>query len=203
QTARSTPVEPTSTPPEWDYSSWKPRSFVFTQLTLPLGGSVYELQNPGDRWGLEARGRGLTQLGMGVLFIKGWTHWDASLSFEAHRPLSRSFSTEKDLQSLEVRPSWGTSLGLSLGFSPESTPLRFGFSLSPQYEGSIRTRIGSDLFNVSEPQILWNSTLQASWLMNPSSTLTTAYNDQTWFGPAQNVALNRSVAFLLQKRWER
>ena len=47
--------------PEWTYSVWKPRGFVFVQGLIPTGGSIYESSfGATDPWGLDARGRGIS-----------------------------------------------------------------------------------------------------------------------------------------------
>ncbi len=62
--------------PEWTYSSWKPKGFVFGQVIAPTGRSVYEAR---ERSAIDATGRGFWQAGLGNVFVKRWSSWDAFL----------------------------------------------------------------------------------------------------------------------------
>jgi hypothetical protein len=180
--------------PEWEYSAWKPRGFVFSQVTVPTGPSIHEsVFSSNDPWGLGARGRGFYSLGAGALFIKAWGDWDGSILAEAHRPLPRQ----------GLSPSWGGSVALGGGYSARRLPLRAGVSISPIYEGAVRAGLDDGSSRLSDRQLVWNASLQLAWMINRSSTLNGVYTDQTLLGPARTVSLSRSVALSYQQRWER
>jgi hypothetical protein len=187
--------------PEWEYSLWKPRGFLFVQTLIPTGGSIYESSfDATDPWGLDARGRGFYALGIGGVLLKGWGDWDAALVAEAHRSFARSFSTSDG--ALDLTPGWGGSASLAGGYSLTRLPVRFGLALSPAYEGSIAA-VGSGIDSVSDSQLVWNASAQVGWMFGHDATLSAVYTDQTFFGPATNVSLSRTVALYFQKRWER
>jgi hypothetical protein len=187
--------------PEWEYSVWKPRGFVFYQELIPTGGSIYESSfNSIDPWGLNARGRGFFASGIGAVFLKSWGGWDAAFVGEGHRSFSRTFSTFDG--SLELSPGWGGSLALAGGFSPSSLPLRFGLSLSPAFEEGVRARSAS-LDSTSDPQLVWTTSVLLGWLVGHESTVSAIYSDQTLLGPASNASLSRTVSISFQRRWQR
>jgi hypothetical protein len=187
--------------PEWEYSVWKPRGFLFAQGLVPAGGSVYESSfTATDPWGLDARGRGFYALGAGMVLLKSWGDWDLSLVGEAHRSFARTFSTADG--DLLLTPGWGGSAALAGGCSLTRIPLRIGLALSPAYEGAISAQ-GSAIDSVSDAQLVWNTSAQLAWMFGHDSTLSAVYTDQTLLGPASNVSLSRTLALLFQKRWER
>jgi hypothetical protein len=175
--------------PEWDYSPWRPRGYVFTQLTLPTGGSVY------DGAGWDARGRGFATWGIGALLLKGWGDWDATLIGEVHR----SFARDIDDGAASIHPGWGGSGSLGGGYSLRAFPLRLGVSLGPIYEGPIAVSVGRD----SSSQLAWSASAQLAWLVTTDLSLSAVYTDQTLVGPASNSQLSRTLGLLLQKRWQR
>lgn len=187
--------------PEWEYSVWKPRGFVFVQTLIPTGGSVYESSfDATDPWGLDARGRGFYALGAGAVLLKSWGDWDVSFVGETHRSFARTFSTQDG--DLSLKPGWGASASLASGYSLTRLPMRFGLALSPGYEGSIAAT-GSGLDSVSDSQLVWNASAQVGWMFGHDATLSAVYTDQTLLGPATNVSLSRTLALYFQKRWER
>lgn len=188
--------------PEWEYSVWKPRGYVFAQMGIPTGNSIHESTfGANDPWGLDSRGRGFYSAGGGALLLKGWGDWDSSLMLEIHRAFARTFSTFDG--DLKLSPGWGGSIALGLGYSLTQLPIRMGLALSPVYESSILTQTPSDTDSISARQLIWNTSAQLGWLVTRSSTLSAVYTDQTLLGPARNVSLSRSVALLYQRRWER
>jgi hypothetical protein len=187
--------------PEWEYSVWKPRGFVFVQTLIPTGGSIYESSfDATDPWGLDARGRGFYALGAGGVLLKSWGDWDVSLVGEVHRSFARTFSTSDG--DLNLRPGWGGTASLAGGYSLTRIPVRFGVALSPAYEGSISAS-GVDGDSVSDSQLVWNASAQVGWMFGHDATLSAVYTDQTLLGPASNVSLSRTLALYFQKRWER
>jgi hypothetical protein len=195
--------------PDWDYSPWRPHTFVFLQQIFPTGGSVYDLDST-DPYGLSARGRGFLTTSLGALFLKTWRSFDASLSLVISKSWARSW------QDLNVAPSWGTSAGLALGWSPGNSSYRLGLSITPVYEGpmSIRTHstdnptgnpTGDSLGDrsSSSEQLVWNSGLSLSKSFAERWALSLAYTDQTLLGPARNVSLSRTLALALNYRYER
>ncbi len=179
--------------PEWSYSSWRPKGILFLTTTLPTGGSIYESS---ALYRVDSRGRGFYALSLGSLFLKNWGDWDLSLLGELHRAFSRTI--QNDSGSLGLHPGWGASGSLSAGWNPGA--FRVGVALSPSFEEPVATDgivVGS-----GEKSSLWTVALQLSYLVDPTLSTSLTYSDQTLIS-GHNSNLNRGIALLIQKRWER
>jgi len=182
--------------PDWTYSAWRPKGIVFLTTTFPTGGSIYDAK---ELYRIDSRGRGFYSLSGGLLLLKNWGVWDTSLVMEAHRPFTRTITNETG--ELRLIPGWGTSGSVSVGISPLSGDLRIGISLSPSYDSAITTE--GVISGQGEKVILWNSAAQLSYMANENLSMSLTYSDQTFIKASDNSALNRTLAFLVQKRWER
>lgn len=182
--------------PEWSYSAWRPKGLVFLTTTLPTGGSLYDAT---QMYRIDSRGRGFFALSLGTLLTKAWGDWDTSLLLEGHRALSRTINNE--LGSLVVSPGWGGSGMLSAGLSPGGGSIRLGASLAPSFEQGNTT--SGLVAGTGENITLWTTAAQLSYLASTELSFSFIYSDQTLIRASDNSALNRSFAFLVQKRWER
>lgn len=182
--------------PELTYSEWKPRGIGYFKVTLPTSPSIYNFDN---KLATDARGRGFYTFGIGSLFLKQKGRFDFSLNTEVHQGLTRTFNNYG--QSTKITPSLGGSALVGFGFSPKtSSPWRLGFQLGPIYEGQkeMKTKVSS----ASTPyQLVWDSSVSLSYLVETALSLNLTYSDQTLFGPAHNTTLSRSVNASFQKRW--
>ena len=181
--------------PDFTYSEWRPKGFAFVQLTTPTGPSTYDSSSP---YQIDSRGRGFYTLGLGMAFIKNFSNVDLTLTFEGHRSFSRTVASASGV-TLELIPSFGGSMMAGMGWSPGGGDFRIGMSLSPIYEGRIET--SGAIHSTSDPQIAWNTSLQAGYLLGDEWSTGLNYSDQTLMGPAQNVSLSRSITLSLQHRW--
>ena len=181
--------------PDLTYSEWRPKGFAFVQITLPTGPSTYDSKDPLQ---IDTRGRGFYTLGLGAAFLKTFSTIDITLTLEGHRSLGRTV-TAPGGGPLELNPSFGGSALAGIGWSPGNGSLRIGASLSPIYEG--RIEVTGTVNSLSDPQLAWNTSLQAGYLLSDEWSTGLSYTDQTLMGPAQNVSLSRSVALSVQHRW--
>ncbi len=182
--------------PQWTYSPWLPRGFVFSQVLVPMGPSVYDAH---QTYLVDARSRGFWTVAAGFALVKTWGNWDALMSAEVHRPFARSFSGS-DGQTLALEPDLGASGTAGIGFSPMGGSLRLGLSLAVVHEGEIQAR--GEFGSRSESQRVWNASAQAAYLISSDWSTSLAYADQTLVGPAKNTSLSRSLSLTLQRRWE-
>ena len=181
--------------PDFDYSVWRPKGFVFVQMTLPTSASTYDSVVP---FQIDARGRGFYTLGLGAAFLKTISNWDFILSLELHRSLRRTV-TAQDGSNLFLVPNFGGTAMVGAGYSPGGGNLRFGISLAPIYEGSIDVYGAID--STSDPQFSWSTSFQCGYLITDEWSAGASYIDQTLMGPASNVSLSRSVLLSVQRRW--
>lgn len=180
--------------PERAYRPWVPKGFVFAQMVFPNAASVYEAENPGDSAGF---GRGFYTAALGALFVKQWPRFDAYFLPEAHYSFARTF---RELQT--VRPGFGGSFALGVGYSPGGGNLRFGLRVQPAYNQSMQVSAPAVTTQTSY-QLAWDTAAEASYLVADNWSLTASYTDQTLLGPAVNVSLSRGFLVGLQHRWER
>lgn len=180
--------------PEWTYSPWKPKGYVFAQLSLPTGRSVHESASAVD-----AFGAGTASVAAGALFIKRWRTIDAFVLSEVHQGIARSLASSDGTES-EIVPGPGASLGWGAGWS--SGPVRAGFRVQPAYSAPRRV-ISGGIESVSSRQLVWDTGLDLTYLGADSWSWSASYTDQTLFGPAVNATLSRIFALSLQRRWDR
>ena len=183
--------------PEWSYSEWKPKGFVFAQLTLPTGRSIYE-STATDA--VDVTGKGFTTASAGVILVKRWSVWDASLSAQVSHSMGRDFAALPGGEPLSVAPFWGASAGASVGWSRGA--FRAGLRLQPTYVQALTTTAPSSV-SVSSCKLTWDTGLDLTWLVHDDWSLSGAYVDQTLLGPAVNASLSRTVAVTLLHRWPR
>jgi hypothetical protein len=183
--------------PEWNYSVWKPKGFLFTEISLPTGRSIHEARAPGM---IDATGRGFYSAALGLLLQKRWSSWDVFLIPETHYSFARSFTESVTGEVTTVRPGWGGSVALGGGYS--FSAFRIGTRVQPIYEQpkTIETAAGSQR---TSQQLVWNAGLDLTWLVSDEWSLTGAYSDQTLLGPAINTTLSRVASLNLQHLWSR
>jgi hypothetical protein len=189
--------------PEWSYSPWKPRGYIWAGVLLPTGRSIHEALNPA-----EAMGEGFLTPSAGVLFVKRWQQWDATASLELRQSLGRTF--EQDLGGGFVsRSSYGSQYGwnglLALGYSPGAGRLRLGARLEPQWRAERSVEVDGIASQTGSRRI---TALGAdiTWMLPGTTQLTAALTDQTALGLsglASNAALSRTVALLISHRLDR
>jgi hypothetical protein len=182
--------------PDWSYSVWRPKGIIFLSANLPTGGSIYDST---QLYRIDSRGKGFFSLSAGALLLKSWGNWDVSLLAEGHRSFSRSISNEMGV--LTLTPGWGASGTLSVGYSPFSGAVRIGIGLSPSIEEPVTTE--GLVVGEGEKQALWAASAQLSYMASDDLSMSLTYSDQTIIRASENAALNRTFAFLVQKRFER
>jgi hypothetical protein len=179
--------------PESSYSPWSPRGIIFSEVILPTGKSFYHSStvNP-----INISGKGFYTFSSGLVLIKVKGAWDAQFLFEGHYGLKKSFLN----QGPEIRPGWGTSALLAIGYDPRQNQWRWGVSLAPHFESSKtlsykfrKIKTGHELY--------WDASFNASYLYSPKTSFTFSITDQTLFGPIHNTTLSKTFSLGLQKRW--
>lgn len=180
--------------PDWDYHPWRPKGIVHLTLTAPTGRSVAESE---ATYQLDSRGRGFWSVGAGAVFSKAAGAFDFLASLETHRAFSRSYQLAGSAARLE--PGYGGTASFGSGFN--LSDLRLGAALAWTYEDPVRS-LGA-LASDGVAQRFATATLSASYLFERLWAATLSYSDQTKFGAPLNTSLGKSVAFLLQRRWER
>jgi hypothetical protein len=179
--------------PEWSYSSWKPKGYLFSQLILPTGNSVYDSTDLGM---VDAAGNGFYTIAFGSLLVKRWSSWDASFIPEIHYGFSRNFSDE----GITVGPGIGASALMGGGWSRGA--FRVGGRVQPQYSAPKQTTTDTGQ-GMSVYQFAWNTGADFTYMPSDELSVTASYTDQTLLGPAVNTQLSRTFALMVQRRWDR
>lgn len=176
--------------PEYTYSKWKPRGFLFFQITFATGKSIYNSTEP---FAMDAMGKGLFTPALGAIFVKSWNVIDTALRFAISRSLNRSFESS-DSSVTTVIPGVDFNSSLNMGYNPANTNLRFGLALNPTYTAKT---------NLAHSKLVWNTALEASTLVHRHWSLGLSYIDQTLIGPAINTSLERSFSIFFRHKWDR
>jgi len=184
--------------PEWTYSYWKPKGFLFMQFTSPTGHSIADSDTPAA---VDSLGKGIFATGIGGFFVKRWSTWDVYTITEIHYGFSRTFQLSTG-NSRTLGSGLGGSCSIGVGVSPGAGNFRIGLRIQPLYESP---RINSDSGVPSQIsyQLSWNTALEASYLIDTAWAINASYTDQTLLGPAVNTTLSRTFALGLQHRWTR
>ncbi len=181
--------------PEWDYSVWKPRGFLFLQLTVPTGKSIYESTSP---LATDATGRGFYSAGTGLLLVKNWSSWDALVIPEIHHSFTRSFKITDE--TITISPRFGASLLMGAGYNVGD--FRIGMRIAPNYNQPKHIHSTTNGDRDTASQLAWDTGLDFAYIFKDTMSATLAYTDQTVLGPVINTTLSRTFAFTLQKRWD-
>lgn len=179
--------------PERTYHAYRPRGVSFLSITMPTSPSIYDDQQSAT----EIRGRGFYSLAAGVALIKTWRVWDVNYTGELHKSFNRTIRNSN--QDTEIRPNWGTTHAINMGWNKGS--LRLGTGLAYLFEDRIESQGAISASGSEQKNITWLAS--ASYMFNLESALSLTYSDQSLFGAPQNSSLTRTLAISYQHRWLR
>ena len=180
--------------PEIRYSKAKPRVFVSTQLTVPLGDSPWEAARPAS-----SMSRGFVLIGFGAMAFKRWNDWDASATGEFHRGFSRAIDLS-DRPGVNADPGFGSTFGASVGYR-FPFGLRLGAALSYALESG--TAFDDPGLPDGSTQRFASTSILAGYGLGEDWTVSAVYTDQTLVGAARNVSLQRIVGMSIQRSFSR
>ncbi len=179
--------------PQWTYSPWKPKGWLFASLTAPTGVAP---ENSTALYQIDSLGRGYWNVALGGMLLKTWADWDVLFLAQVNQSFAKILTS--DAGDFILRPGLGGSAALGIGWSRDA--LRIGVNGSVLYEGAVATQGLVD--EVGTRQISFPLSLQVSYLISDAWSLGALYSDNGWFGP-QNVTLNQSISLVVQTRWDR
>lgn len=175
---------------DWDYSKYRPKVFVYSQLQLPTGKSIYDTQSIE---GVDSTGMGLWGLGVGATAVKNIRKWDFVGTAFIQKLFSRNFG------GTEIDP--GNVYQASLGVGYNVGDWRVGVTNlaylqdSGSTSGTVDSKISIERYIAS--------TLAVSYLVEEDLSVTASYTDQTLLGKPINTQLSQGIFVSLQKRWLR
>jgi hypothetical protein len=177
----------------WDYHPWRPKGFVYFQMTAPTGISPYDGKPPGD-----VTGKGFYTPSIGAFLLKDVGRWDFYSGLLLRQPLARDFETADS--SGRLHPGLGGQLSLGAG-RRLSRELRLGALLVWEYDDPIKVTGPTPSSGAVERGC--SAVASASYDLNGEKTVSFAYTDQSLFGSPTNTSLGRTVSVFFQKRWLR
>lgn len=173
--------------PEWEYSWWKPKAVVFSQIVLPTGRPVEQSR---DRDLLDVTGKGFASLGVGSTLSKNIGVLSYTASFEVHRYVQRYF----DQIESQLNPGLGNSFGFSVG--GDVSNFWIGTGLNWIHEDAITNEKSGQRHRASETYTNWTLTMTRSLGHHWAASI--AFLDQTSFGAPSNTNLGRGLSLQLQ-----
>ena len=185
--------------PEFTYSRWKPRGFVFAQLTLPTGRSIHEAQSYALN---DVSGQGVYALAVGASFTKNWGLIDAYANPMAQWSFGRDLEATPLNGDVSLGATWGATALAGLGVNPGSGMFRIGARLLASYTAG-RSILSGGLSSHSDGQWLVEPALEASALLSNAWTVAATASDNGMLGLSRNVGLSRAVSLSVVHHWER
>ena len=181
--------------PEWEYSEWKPRGYLFTTLTAPTGKNLYETQ--GDT--LDVRGRGFWALGLGAAFIKRWGLIDSVAQAEVHRSLPKTVNDPGGAGQLRLTPGFGSSWLIGSGYSVKE--FRLGMELSGRTEQATQVSGAKTSPGSIERDVTVSATV--GYLFSDNLAGRFSFSEQRLLGSPLNTSLGQMISLSIQNRWAR
>jgi hypothetical protein len=173
--------------PEYSFSYWKPRGFLFIEQFIPTSKSTYTATKP---LRTDSMGKGFFTTAIGFSFNKVISYYDYNFLGEYH------YSFEREFDDIKVSPKGGASTMISLGLTPYLGSFRFGTSLL--YSNEFSTKVEGGLISKSSNRYFYELGLTMSYFINDYS-IGLNYSDQTFLGTASNTSLSKSLAITLLK----
>lgn len=171
--------------PEYYFSLWKPRGFLFIEQTIANSSSTYDADKPLRS---DSLGNGFYTTAFGVSFIKTIYSFDYLFMGEIHQGFKRRFDVGES--SFTVKPSIGYSGLVGAGHNFSNTNLRLGGTILYSREGK-RSFVG-DISSISNSSHFWEVGISISYLINDLS-FSLNYKDQSFLGKAINTPLSKSI----------
>jgi hypothetical protein len=175
--------------PEYLYSRWRPRGFIFVNIDHPLSKSIFESKKTLQT---DAISDPQTSSSVGILFKKNLNYFDflTSTSISLYFPKDLNWNNKKLTASELFKFNHLIDIGVSL---PESN-FRFGLSLNYVHKSKNTLR---QFGQVNESYLL-SFGLNGSYEFN-KFILGLNYTDQSYLFIAKNNSLTKSVALSISR----
>ena len=175
--------------PEYFYSTWKPRGFIFSSFTTPIGKSIYDSKKP---FQTDAISNGQYSLNSGLYFIKNWSQWDANFLVSLSHVFSKDFQANG--QAIQVRDYQKFISNIEIGFTPENSNLRVGTLFNFSYQGEKKISNSPALNESYHLGLGINGIYQFS-----KFNIGINYLDQSFFNFAKNKELSQTIGVLFNQ----
>jgi hypothetical protein len=172
--------------PEYSYSKWKPRGFIFLQHTFNNAKSTHESKKD---HGTDALGKGFNTSSLGISFFKIKKNLDFTFMAEYHQSEQRNFTNQN--QNFQVKPGAGYSALLGLGLSPKNGNLRYGMNMVSAIERPTKTN--GDIKSTSAGKETLELGLNLGYMLGDNSFVA-SYTDQSFFGVGKNANATKAIS---------
>ncbi len=168
--------------PEYTYSAYKPRGFVYGKVTIPNSKSLYDSRSVIFS---DVRGSGLYAVSLGNLFLKKIGASTLKGGVELQHLFGRNFNQGQlsDYNKVIV------PLGYAYDLDP--IPLAIGFNSTWNYQ--TKKELRGDITLVSAKEYFWETGAFVNWVVDRNQTWGLNYSDSTLVGKNINSPLYRSV----------
>ena len=180
--------------PELNYSTWKPRAFCYTRVTLPSGRSNRESKSTLRS---DITGQGHTILSFGAPLYKIKNNYDFLLVPE----IFNKFKASENENGITVNygATYGYSLLFSFGVSPYGGANRIGIGIRPQFQS--KQKIIRNEYSYTESKYFTDVSFNYSYAFNTIHSFSFIYSDQSIIGPAKNTSLIASFILNYVMHW--
>lgn len=169
--------------PEYTYSPWKPRGFLYTKISKPMSRSLYDSSSSIYS---DVRGSGLYTAGLGTFFIKNISSFTLKTTIEWQHFFGKDFGNS----SLSDYDKFMLPLGVSYALT--SLPVAVGAGASWSYQTS--KKLQGARASTSDQEYFWDINGFVNWVITREHAVGLSYSDSTLVGKNVNSPLYRSLS---------
>lgn len=172
--------------PEYYYSRFKPRGFVFVQHSFLAGKSEY---NNASRSGTDIISKGYEVTSLGISLIKNYQKWNYAFTYQY------GYGHEREYGDLVIRPKGSQTIDFNIGssFGLEKFSFNLGFNYYINHGEKLNRGIDIDGQKDSDLSQVISINLGFGLDFNRENSLLLNITDQSLFNNAKNTALTRSI----------
>jgi len=172
--------------PEYNYSLYKPRGFVFLKASIPGSPSLYDSKS---NIFSDVRGTGLYSLSSGAFFIKRFSTISLKSAIEWQHIFGRTFQTK----AFKLHDYNKFNFPMSMGFSLDPMPFTIGAGLTWNYQSA--KKFTGSINNQSQSEYFWETSAFINWVISREKSLGLSYSDSTLVGKNISSPLYRTIGF--------
>lgn len=169
--------------PEYTYSLYRPRGFIYSKLTIPNSRSLYNSRSPIFS---DVRGNGLYVFSLGISLNKKIAQYLLKAGFEVQHLFGQNFPEGR----LNSYHKFIVPFGIT--YSLEGLPLSIGLNSTWNYQD--QKKLEGHYASTSSSEYFWDLNAFINWSINRQETLGISYSDSTIIGKNINSPLFRSFS---------
>lgn len=174
--------------PEYTYSLWKPRGFLYSKISKPMSRSLYDSRSSIYS---DVRGSGLYTAELGTFFIKTISSFTLKTTIEWQHFFGKDFGNS----SLSDYDKFMLPLGLSYALA--SLPMAVGAGATWSYQTP--KKFQGVVSGTSAKEYFWEINSFVNWVITREHAVGLSYSDSTLVGKNINSPLYRSMGLTYTK----